>query len=181
MNQNALETYLGTFATELRKRGPVQSRIVDEAREHLVDAIESGERRGLGREAATQEALDRFGSPQVVATTIFKERYRVLHRVLLTLAGSLGIVIAYVDSRPTWDDTGVTALSMLLSAGVFGFAGPQRPWAWALAIGIWIALHQIRHAPTLGSVAGCLVILSFPLSGAYIGQFCRRTCSRISG
>ena len=98
----------------------------------------------------------------------------MLNRVLLVLAIAIGLAIAYVDSRPTWDDAGITAFSLLLIAAIFGLIAPQRAWLWALAIGIWIPLHQIVRTPRLGTFLGGLLILAFPAVGAYAGMFCRR-------
>lgn len=97
------------------------------------------------------------------------------------VAVALGIAIAYVDSRPKWDDAGITAFSMLLSAGVLGLIGPQRPWLWALGIGIWIPFHGIARAPTLGSLVGGLLILTFPMVGAYAGVAFRRVVAMVCG
>ena len=35
-------------------------------------------------------------------------------KVLLPIAIGLGLLIAYVDSRPNWDDTGLTALALFV-------------------------------------------------------------------
>jgi hypothetical protein len=70
---------------------------------------------------------------------------------------------------------------MLLSAGVFGLIGPQRPWLWALGIGIWIPLHGITRTPTLGSLAGGLLILTFHMVGAYAGMALRRAVAMVWG
>ena len=40
--------------------------------------------------------------------------------LLLVAAVLVGLAIAYVDSRPTWDATGDRVLSLIISAGVFG-------------------------------------------------------------
>ena len=102
--------------------------------------------------------------------------YRDLGLFLAALV--LGLAIAWVDSRPHWDDAGITAGSLLLSAAVLGMMGPRRPWLWALAIGIWVPLcmiadHLAAHTVTLRT-AGSLVILAFPLAGAYAGMGLRR-------
>jgi len=170
----AVEAYLADLARELRKRGLFASRFVEESRGHLVDAVEAGRHRGLTPEAAEQEALERFGAPGMVAAQFAAERFRVWNPLLFAAAVALGIAIAYVDSRPKWDDAGITAGFLLLSAGLFGLIGPQRPWLWALGIGIWIPLHGILHAWTAGSLAGGLVILAFPMAGAYAGMAARR-------
>ena len=55
--------------------------------------------------------------------------------VLLAVAVVVGASIAWMDGRPTWDDTGITAGVVLLLSAAFGFVAPRRPWVWALAIG----------------------------------------------
>jgi putative ABC transport system permease protein len=67
MTATALEAYLSRLERELQKRGVQDGRIVDEAREHLVDAREEGLRRGLSAEAAESLALARFGPPEILA------------------------------------------------------------------------------------------------------------------
>ncbi len=104
----------------------------------------------------------------------------VPRRLLLLGAVALvaGIVVAALDSRPGWDDTGITAFSMLLSAGLFALLAPRRPWLWALAVGIWIPAHAIARA---GSPAafGMLLVLVFPFAGAYLGFAARRLLAMI--
>lgn len=88
--------------------------------------------------------------------------------LLLLGALALGLGIAAVDARPAWDDTGMTAFALLLGAGIFGFLGPRRAWLWALAIGIWIPLHAFIEQASPASSA-MLLVLAFPLTGAYAG------------
>ena len=121
---------------------------------------------GLSPEGAEREATVRFGSPETVANTFAAERFAVLNRVLFLAAVLIGIGIAYVDSRPPWDDTGVTAFALLTSAAVFGLARPRRPWLWALAIGLWIPLFALLRTHAAGSLA-MFVVMAFPLAGAY--------------
>jgi hypothetical protein len=99
----------------------------------------------------------------------------VLRRAALTgVAVLLGLTVAYVDSRAHWDDAGITAGLLFAAAGVLGWIAPERPWLWALGVGVWIPLRLIAHAPTLGSLAGGLAILAFPAAGAYAGALLRR-------
>lgn len=97
----------------------------------------------------------------------------MLNRALLVAAVAVGLGIAYLDSRPSWDDAGITACSMLIAAAVFGLIAPRRPWRWALAIGIWIPLYALARAATPASFA-MIVVLVFPLAGAYVGMGVRR-------
>jgi len=120
MNGTAVEKYLSDLATELRKRGVFATRFMEETRGHLADAVEAGQRRGLAPEAAAEEAIQLYGDARTVAKKFAAEKYRTLHWALLIAAVTIGLAIAWVDSRPHWDDSGITAGSLLLSAGVLG-------------------------------------------------------------
>ena len=62
---------------------------------------------------------------------------------LAVAATVIGLVIGYVDSRPTWDDTAITvSLILLASAIVAGLSG-RRPWLWALLVGGWVPVIEI--------------------------------------
>jgi hypothetical protein len=91
-------------------------------------------------------------------------------KVLLPIALGLGLLIAYVDSRPNWDDTGLTALALLACSGLCGVLGPNRPWLWALAVGVWIPLAGIAFARNYGS----LLAILFAFAGAYSGMALRK-------
>ena len=90
--------------------------------------------------------------------------------VLLPLAVLIGLGIAYVDSRPTWDDTAVLVVALLAGSALFGALGPRWPWLWALAVGIWIPLNAIITRQDFSM----LIVLAFPLVGAYLGMAARR-------
>ena len=77
--------------------------------------------------------------------------------VLIIVAVAIGALVAYFDSQPTWDDTGITvALLLLTSAMVAGLSG-RRPWLWALLIGIWPPLLEIGGPAGLGSLVALLI------------------------
>ena len=82
----------------------------------------------------------------------------------------LPLVIAYVDSRPNWNDTGITAAALLISCLAFGAIEPKRPWLWATAIAIWVPLYGIVVAHNFGS----LLALAFAFVGAYLGMALRK-------
>ena len=55
----------------------------------------------------------------------------------------IGLTIAWFDSRPTWDDTGITIAVLLLSAGMLAGLSGRRPWLWAILVGAWTPLLEI--------------------------------------
>ena len=97
---------------------------------------------------------------------------RTADRVVLLFAVASGLAIAYVDSRPHWDDAAITAFALFASAAVAGFAAPRYPWLWALGVGIWIPMHAVATSLTAASAA-MLVVLAFPLAGAWAGSLLR--------
>lgn len=90
--------------------------------------------------------------------------------ILLIVALALGFLVTYVDSRPNWDDTGVTAAAILVSCGLLGAAEPRQPWLWALAVGLWIPILRIARTQNYGS----LLALAVAFVGAYAGMSFRR-------
>jgi len=87
---------------------------------------------------------------------------------LLIAAVVVGLAIAWVDSRPTWDDTGITAGVVLLTSAVFGFVAPRRPWLWALAVGGMIPLLGILRGGNFGSLLALIVALAGAYGGALV-------------
>ena len=82
MTPGAIDDYVSRLERELRQRGLVDApRIVDEARDHLVDAVEDGQRCGLSVEDAEREALERFGAADIVAAHAVSERDRTMDRL----------------------------------------------------------------------------------------------------
>ena len=86
-----------------------------------------------------------------------------MNRFVLPIAILCGLGISWMDSRPGWDDTGVTAGALLLASGIIALLAPRRVWLIALAVGVWIPLHAI----VTNSDARMLLVLLFPLAGAY--------------
>ena len=88
-----------------------------------------------------------------------------MQKILIGIAALLGLFSLYVDTRPTWDDTGVLAGAILLVCGLIALVGYQRPWLLALAVGAWIPLYEILVSRNFGSV----IALIIAFIGAYAG------------
>jgi len=88
-----------------------------------------------------------------------------MQKILLGIGLVCGLFLAYLDSLPHWDDTGILVGGLLLSSGLLALLGYRRPWLLALGIGAWIPLHDIfiSHDPRM------LIVLIFPFVGAYAG------------
>lgn len=94
-----LEHYLTQLRAELRRRRLVDERLVEEAREHLVDRIDHGLRCGLAREVAEQKAFDGFGSPATIAECAAAERHHMWQRKWWVLVPTIAsAVVASVAS-----------------------------------------------------------------------------------
>jgi hypothetical protein len=165
MKESRIQTYLRALERHLWMRGLADADTLAEIESHLLESVESGLRRGLNVAEAETRAIQRFGSVKVVARTFEDERKDVMQTILLAIAVLAGLFSAYVDSRPTWDDTGVLAGGLLLISGLLTLLGHRKPWLIALAVGIWIPLHDIY----LSHDFLLLLVLLFPLVGAYGG------------
>jgi hypothetical protein len=119
---------------------------------------------------ALHRALDRFGPARDLAVELATERSLIMQRLLFVGAIALGIMLGYVDSRPSWDDTGVTAGLLLVVTAILGAVVPERPWLWALCVGLWIPFFGIYNRSNYGS----LLALGFAFAGAYAGMLVRR-------
>ena len=98
----------------------------------------------------------------------------VMNKTFLTLlALCFGAAITYVDSRPNWDDTGITALAILLTCGVFSFISPSRWWLWAIAIGLWIPIIGIARTQNVAAILALVVACI----GALLGMAIRNVIS----
>jgi hypothetical protein len=100
------------------------------------------------------------------------EARAISFKEILILAAALliGLAIAYVDSRPAWDDAGITAFALLAAGGLTGLLIRRRPWLYALALGIWIPLW----GALAGGNFGLFLILPIPFAGVYLGWWLRR-------
>jgi uncharacterized protein involved in exopolysaccharide biosynthesis len=79
------DDYANRLTQALRQRGIDDPRIIAEAREHLLDMVAEGRRRGVSLEEAEREAFDRFGAPEIVAAHAVSEGDRPMSRLAAAL------------------------------------------------------------------------------------------------
>lgn len=87
----------------------------------------------------------------------------------LIVAVVAGIAIAYVDSRPGWDSTGITAglltIAALIAVLIEGSGRAIRVAAIAVLVGIWIPILEVAAPGT----SGTLLAFVFSAVGAFVG------------
>jgi len=169
MKPQNIQSYLRKLERALWLRGLSDIDTLAEIESHLREATERGLLNGLDQAAAEKEAIKRFGSVRVVTSTFMKERISLMQKILLAVAVVAGLFFAYVDSRPTWDDTGITVGVILLTSGLLALIGFQRPWLLALAIGLWLPLYEVLTTHAYASI----VALIIAFIGAYGGWIVR--------
>jgi hypothetical protein len=165
MKTNLVRNYLRALERDLWLRGLSDPEILAEVESHLLETVEQGLRQGLDGAAAEQRAVERFGSARLVANSFENERMDGMQKVLIVIAVLIGLFLTYMDASPHWDDTGLIVGGLLLGAALVTLLGQRRPWLAALAVGVWIPLRYIF----LSQDFSMLLVLLFPLAGAYIG------------
>jgi hypothetical protein len=99
-----------------------------------------------------------------------------MQKILAVIGLAAGLGLAYIDSRPRWDDAGILVGAILLASGLVALLGFKRPWLLALMVGIWIPLHGILISHNLGSI----IALAIAFAGAYAGWAARHILKTIS-
>jgi hypothetical protein len=87
------------------------------------------------------------------------------------LAIGAGLVIAWIDTRPGWDDTAITAAALLIAAAASAVAGAPAWLAAALVAGPVVVAE-------FSDGTGVLLAIPFALAGALVGAFVRRRIAR---
>lgn len=87
--------------------------------------------------------------------------------IVTTIMFVAGVAIAWIDSRPAWDDAGITAGAILVSASLGAVLG-VRPWLSAILV---VAPLLLAEFETSG--AGVLIAPLVAFVGAYGGALAR--------
>lgn len=88
-----------------------------------------------------------------------------MQKLLLATAFLVGATLTWIDTRPGWDDSGVTVALLLCASAALAFLSARRPWLLALAVGLWIPLVEVPRSQAYGA----LVALPLAFAGAYAG------------
>jgi hypothetical protein len=87
------------------------------------------------------------------------------HAAAFVVAVAAGVGVALIDSSPGWDSTGITAGLLGVGAAAAAAIGRDRPWLWALLVGLPTPiLETVRDGN-----AGSWLALVFAAGGASIG------------
>ena len=77
-----------------------------------------------------------------------------------------GLAIGWIDTRPGWDDTGITVGLILITSAILGFAFPKRCWIRAIIIGGALPLFNIMTNGNYGSLIALVIAFLGSYSGA---------------
>jgi len=81
-----------------------------------------------------------------------------------------GLLIAWNDTRPYWDDTAISVFLIITSAALFAFLAGKKPWLIALAVGIWVPLFIFYSTYDFK----IFLVLIPAFIGAYINFFIKK-------
>lgn len=88
---------------------------------------------------------------------------------LVLTAGVIGWGIGYMDTRPGWDDAGITAGALLLSGAVCGALMPRFAWLSGLALGLPVFVMNVALHGNYGSALATVIALVGAALGAFSG------------
>ncbi len=97
---------------------------------------------------------------------------RINYRFLILFCASLlvGLLLAWIDTRPGWDDTGIEVGMILGSSFCFGFVQPRNAWLWATNVGLWVPLANFALHLHFAS----WIALLFSFTGVYAGVLIKK-------
>jgi hypothetical protein len=98
-----------------------------------------------------------------------------LDLLLAVLAIAIGLGLAWLDTRPHFDDTGVlVTLLFAIPVPIAAISG-RRPWLWALLVGAPVPLAELVSGGSPAAVAAIAVAGVGAAIGYAIGRMVRTT------
>lgn len=101
----------------------------------------------------------------------YRRPMSIARLALMVAALAAGVVIGWVDSSPGWDSTAITAVVIFVASAGAAWVGRDRPWLWALLVGLPTVVLGLVRAGNDGSV----LALGFAGVGAAAGWTLART------
>ena len=172
-DERGIDAYLDRLRRRLGLYPGNARDVLHEVQDHLRDSRDAAMRKGMSQSDAEEQAIAAFGDASLIARRFIMQRSWRRALKLLPLALALGAGMAWIDSRPTWDDTGISAVAIFAVSGALALCEPTRPWLWALVIGGWFPAIEI----TTSGNWGALMALAFSCMGAFAGSWTRRAAA----
>jgi hypothetical protein len=171
-----IDDYVCRLGRSLRGTGRAKADLLAEARDGLVDATESYERQGLGREDAERRAVAEFGPvPEVAAA------YQVELGIGQARRTALAVLLVMAAQPVVWNHVWRSLPHGRVDAvgGLFAFASQAIEWLGSLAVvgallvvgacGVGLRLADLgRRIPMLGAVFGLSVSSVFAVLGVVL-------------
>ena len=107
--------------------------------------------------------------PQHSEPSVGRVRLRIV--APLIAAAIVGVTMAWVDSRPSWDDTGITVAAITLASAILAGIAGRRPWLFALFVSAPTPLLELATGGSSGSLAALL----FAAARATVGWLAARS------
>lgn len=121
----AVGAYIARLESDLYGSRSVRRRIAAEIRSHLEESIVQGVERGLSLESSQREALERFGSPQVVINSWAESKGIGMvtsftrYGGLAGIIGALGLIASMVYAEISWSFSIGWFAEIALGSGAF--------------------------------------------------------------
>ena len=90
-------------------------------------------------------------------------------RVVLgvVVGAAAGLAIGWVDSGAGWNDTGVTAGTIVVVAGGVAYWQVRWPWLWAIVVGGCVLAVELARTGNAGSIAALAFTLGLIIIAAW--------------
>ena len=90
------------------------------------------------------------------------------------LALAAGLAIGWIDSRPGWNDTGVTAGLIFISSFIIGLLSNKNAWLLALIIGLCVTSFNYILHNNLESAISFVIAFAGVYSGVFVKYIVRK-------
>jgi hypothetical protein len=142
MSEPEIEEYIADLGRRLHG-GRSRGRILDEARDHLLDATEQATTEGLDRTDAARRAIAQFGPADTLAAQFNAQEATAALRRFVPAAGALGVVVI---------------AGFVLAVVALRIPHTQRTVPLATLIAMHVGLLALQVAGTAGLILGARIV-----------------------